>query len=228
MIHLEGELGRLKATVIEMLNLTILQLRKAKETVLFVDSDLAEEVMHNETRLDSYELSVLRDCENLFALFTPVASDLRFVMAMLKISSNLERIGDNARGIAALGDELKKPYKEELINESDYHAMFDISIEMLEHLLNGLVEADSRLVRKVFKKDKQLDAINEKIPGLLENYIIEDHEGIQDYFRLFSIFRKLERVGDLAKNVAEEIIFHLEAEIVKHNKKKLKNFLKKK
>src|SRR5882672_3116218 len=100
MTHLDVEIKRLKADMVEMFHMVSLQLSKAKEALIGLDKDLALEVMEKERRVNSFELKLDRDCENIIALFNPVAVDLRFVLACLKINNNLERNGDIADGIA--------------------------------------------------------------------------------------------------------------------------------
>ena len=100
MSHLDNELQQLKTETIKMWMLVNLQLTKAKEALLKFDKDLAREVILGERRVNAWELKIDRDCENIFALFNPVAVDLRFVLSALKINNNLERIGDIAEGIA--------------------------------------------------------------------------------------------------------------------------------
>ena len=99
MTHLDTELKNLKTDMIEMFGLVLSQLNKSQEALINLDKDLAREVLINERRVNGFELKIDRDCENIIALFNPVAVDLRFVLATMKINSNLERIGDIAEGI---------------------------------------------------------------------------------------------------------------------------------
>ena len=115
MTHLEIELQSLKSEMIEMFGLVLSQIEKSKESLVRLDKDLAREIMVNEKRVNGFELKIDRDCENIIALFHPVAVDLRFVLACLKINSNLERIGDIAEGIARFILEIKmEPEKNSL------------------------------------------------------------------------------------------------------------------
>src|SRR6267154_1061812 len=107
MSHLDIELKQLKADMGEMFHMVSLQLTKAKDALLTLDKDLALEVMEKERRVNSFELKLDRDCENIIALFNPVAVDLRFVLACLKINANLERNGDIAEGIARFALKIK-------------------------------------------------------------------------------------------------------------------------
>src|SRR6266550_7359520 len=115
MTHLDEELKRLKSEIISMWDLVIHQLKKTQEALVTLDKDLAHEVIANEKRVNGMELKLDRDCENIFALFNPVAVDLRFVLAVLKINNNLERIGDIAEGIAKYVAYVSSSFDEKLL-----------------------------------------------------------------------------------------------------------------
>src|ERR1017187_7894531 len=132
MTQLETELQFLKNEVINMWGLVRSQLVKAKTSMLNFDKDLAREVVLKERRVNGSELKIDRDCENIFALLTPVAVDLRFVLAVLKINSNLERIGDIAEGVAKYILSADKPFNPELLKMTETIAMYDEAINMLE------------------------------------------------------------------------------------------------
>lgn len=220
MTHFEVELVQLKDSILEMMVLAKVQLEKSKWALLANDAELAEEIMHNEKRMNSLELTIDRDIENFLALFQPVATELRSVIAMMKMNSNLERIGDYAEGIAQYVDEFNSPLKKEIIDSTKIADMFDIAIEMIGNISLAFEEDDTTLARKVYKKDKKLNKINANSSKEIEQIIIADPENTRNYLLLFSVIRKLERVGDHIKNIAEGIIFHLEAEILKPKKKK--------
>ena len=222
MNHFDTELAELRETIIEMMSLAKVQLEKAKWALIAADSELAEEIIHNERRMNSLELSVDRDCENLLALFQPVATDLRFIISLLKINSNLERIGDYADGIADYVVEMETPILENSLAATKIAEMFDIAIDMMSNITMAFYEEDSKLAKKVYKKDKHLNKINFNSSQIISDLIIENPENTRPLLFLFSTIRKLERVGDHIKNIAEAIIFHLDAEILKL-KKKYKN-----
>lgn len=223
MTHLEAEIQLLKDDILELLFLVKTQLEKGERALIEFDLELAEEIISNEKRVDSMELKIDRDCENIFALFNPVAVDLRFVMAAFKINSDLERLGDHANSIAKYVLDFGQPIEEKAVKKMRLDEMFGISIQMLNHIFNAFVKEDTDLARKVFRKDKILNEINKNASDHTAKLIESNFENINNYLYLFSIIRKLERVGDLTKNVAEELIFYLEAKILKHNKEKAKN-----
>jgi phosphate transport system protein len=216
MTQLETELQFLKNEIINMWGLVKSQLEKARTSMLNFDKDLAREVVLKERRVNGSELKIDRDCENIFALLTPVAVDLRFVLAVLKINSNLERIGDIAEGIAKYILTMEAPFKEELLEATSVMKMYDESSVILEDTLNAFENEDTILARKVFKKDEYLDDINNQANELIEAYLATHPNDLDQALYILSIIRKLERVGDQSKNISEEIIFYLEAKVLKH------------
>ena len=219
MSQLEIELKQLKTEVVNMWSLVHSQMVKSNIALVNFDKDLAREVVSREKRVNGSELKIDRDCENIFALLTPVAVDLRFVLAVLKINSNLERIGDIAEGVAKHILSADKPFKKELLKETDTINMYDEAINILEDTLSAFENEDTALARSVFQKDEFLDKINIRAAESTIRYIKEYPEDIQQALHNLSIIRKLERVGDQAKNIAEETIFYVEAKVLKHNTK---------
>lgn len=219
MAQIETELQLLKTEAINMWTLVNSQLSKARQAFLNFDKDLAREVVLKEKRVNGSELKIDRDCENIFALFCPVAIDLRFLLAVLKINSNLERIGDIAEGIAKYIIDAEVPFTKELLEVSRVLPMYEAGVSMLEDTLAAFEKEDTVLARGVFKKDDFLDGINKASNKVLENHLKDYPEDVPQVLWLLSIIRKLERVGDQSKNIAEEIIFYLEAKVLKHSKK---------
>ncbi len=218
MPKLEKELDQLKDSVIEMMDLVTIQLVKSKEALLNMDTDLAQEIMNNENRINAMELSIDRDCENFFALLYPVAVDLRFILSILKINGDLERMGDHAEAMANIVLESKLAFQDELLKEIRFDEMFDTAMDMLDNVTEGFVEENSKIVRQVFKKDKILNKINANSTKVIRDYIKKEPDAIESALDLYSVIRKLERVGDLSKNVAEDIIFYIDAKVLKHKK----------
>jgi phosphate transport system protein len=218
--HLETELQLLKASVVEMWNMVINQIEKSKAALVHMDKDLATNIRITEKRVNSYELKIDRDCENILALYAPVAIDLRFVLAMLKINYNLERIGDYAGGIAQIIEELDKPFKEGQLSESQVLEMFDICVSIMKDTLTAFEKENVQLGRSIFKRDELLDKINDNSYFLIGEMIKKFPDYSHHCIGLFSIIRKLERAGDHTQNIAEELIFYVEAKVLKHNSKK--------
>ena len=221
MTHLETELKQLKDSITEMFEMVISQLSKSKDALVNLDKDLAREVRANERRINSFELKMDRDCENLIALFNPVAIDLRFVIASLKINSNLERIGDIAEGIANYVLYLKFEPSKDLLETTQLIKMFDTAILMLEMSMQSYANEDTSIARNSFKEDEFLNEANLKSTEVIADYIRSNPDNINQALYTISTVRKLERVGDQCKNIAEEIIFYMEAKVLKHKHDKI-------
>ncbi len=223
MSHLELELQQLKAETIKMWTLVNLQLRKGKDALINLDKDLAREVMLSERRVNAYELKLDRDCENIFALFNPVAVDLRFVLAILKINNNLERTGDIAESIAKFVTNVDSNFDKNLLEITRVVEMYEEAINMMDDVIEAFDKENTSIARKVFQKDELLDEINIKANKKIAEYILNNNENVEAALYLLSIIRKLERVGDQTKNMAEEIIFYIEAKVLKHRSVKEKS-----
>ena len=216
MTHLEIEIKRLKDEILEMFEIISLQLTKTHLALTTMDKELAREVNYNEKRVNALELKIDKDCENIFALFNPVAIDLRFVLAALKINYNLERIGDIADGICRYVSEATAPFDKEVLEATRLNEMFKMAILMIEDVKTSFDNEDTKLARGIFKKDDLLDEINGEANRVVEKIILARPEMIRPCLNIISTIRKLERTGDQVKNVSEEIIFFIEAKVLKH------------
>ncbi|MEY3236988.1 MAG: hypothetical protein RI883_1089 [Bacteroidota bacterium] len=216
MSHLDVELKLLKADTIEYWQLVNSQLAKGYDSLVEMDKELALEIISIEKRVNALEIKLDRDCENIFALFNPVAVDLRFVLAVLKINTNLERTGDIAEGIAKFVNNVDATFDKELLKQTRALEMFQSARNMMDRVLEAFEKEDTSLARKIFKEDETLDKINMAANTIIADYIRSNTDKIEQALYLLSIIRKLERVGDQAKNMAEEIVFYVEAKVLKH------------
>jgi phosphate transport system protein len=194
------------------------QLNKSRTALLNFDRDLAREIVMKEKRVNAFEIKLDRDCEDIFALYCPVAIDLRFLLAVLKINNNLERIGDIAEGIAKYIIESAAPYDNALLSKTEVIKMYEDAIKILVDTRIAFETEDTILARSIFKRDEVLDIINTNAIDKISDCIREDISVLPDALYVMSIIRKLERVGDQSKNIAEEIIFYIEAKVLKHQK----------
>ncbi|MEJ7693852.1 phosphate signaling complex protein PhoU [Daejeonella sp.] len=218
MTHLEKELKALKAETVDMWQLVLSQLQKASHSLQSFDKDFAHEVVAGEKRVNAMELKIDRDCESIFALYNPVAVDLRLVLATLKIVNNLERIGDIAEGISNFILSEKEPFDKSLLKSTRFDQMFEGAIKTVEDVLKAFEEEDTKLARSIFKQDEILDEINIAANQHITLFIGDHLAKTEQALNVLSIIRRLERVGDQSKNIAEEIIFYVEAKVLKHNK----------
>jgi len=215
------ELNDLKSELIAMWILVQTQVNKAREAMLQFDKDLAREVLVKEKRVNSFELKIDRDCENILALHCPVAIDLRFLLAALKINMNLERIGDIAAGIANYVVDSPSNFDLKIMESVSLVRMYDEAINILIDTRTSFEIEDTILARSIFKRDAVLDDINRLAPASIAEVIRKEPSMTNEALFMLSIFRKLERLGDHSKNIAEELIFFVEAKVLRHNKKEI-------
>src|SRR5687768_15973734 len=190
MTRLQEDLKDLRDHLSEMAMLVKNQLRKSICSLLDEDDDLANEVIINEKRVNAMELNIDRQCEQIFALLNPVAHDMRFVFATLKINADMERIGDYAEGIAKLVLLGKKTFDKELVAATRMKEMFDATLEMMDEVTTAYENADTRLARSVFSMDQQLNEINRKASEVAEQYIRNNLDKIHQALLQVSIIRK--------------------------------------
>jgi phosphate transport system protein len=220
MTNVERELSKLKKGIIQMMDLVSNQMERAESAFANQDKRLAREVHQFEKLVNASDLNLDKECENIIALYNPVASDLRFVLASLKIISNLERVGDHADKIARYvrKGEIKSAFPKDLIAAVKLELMFDQALDMLETATQAFIEEDTGLARDVFAKDVSMNRNYSSAIRRMQKFTKDKDERTDMLLFLFSVINKLERVGDLAKNIAEETIFYIEAKIVKHRK----------
>jgi phosphate transport system protein len=216
MSHLEIEIKLLREELFAMWELVLSQLKRAGQSLGSFDKRLAGEVVSQERNVDRRELEIDRHCENIFALHCPVAVDLRFVLAVLKINYNLERIGDYAEGIARIIIASPAPFNEGMLRETRLAEMLTRATGMIEEARLALEEEKTAAARDVLAGDDLLDHIHNEA-GMRLRPFTEGKTGFFDEaLSVHSVIQKLERIGDQATNIAEEIIFYVEAKVLKH------------
>jgi phosphate transport system protein len=216
MTQIEHEINELRKELLNMFLAVNNQLLKSEKALLEFDKDLAAEITIAEKRINSLELKIDRDCENILALFSPVAVDLRFVLSVYKITHELERIADIADGIANYVNNLNTPFPKQAIKEILIKEMFAQTQAMMDNVIEAFEKEDTKIARRVFKQDELLNSINSNASTvIISNY---EESSAESLFYLLSCVRKLERAGDLTKNIAEELIFSIESKVIKHRK----------
>ena len=216
MAQIETALNQIRSEVFNMWTLAESQLGKAKAALFHFDQDLAREVKAIEKRVNATELKIDRDCEHLLALHAPVAVDLRFILAILKINTSLERVGDTADSIAKYILHQSQPFPQNLLEQSGLADMFDQAIALLNCAREAFGFENTRLARTIFHQDEVLNDMNARALPFAVNYIQENPTETESVLNVISIIRRLERVGDHTKNIAEETIFYVEARVLKH------------
>ena len=221
MKHTEKELQALKEEVSDMWKLVLSQLEKAKQSFLNGDVEIAREIVSREKRVDAFELKIDSDCENYIALYAPVAVDLRLVLSLIKISITLERIGDFAEGIArhVIEEECNR-LDPALIEELQIEKMFDTLISMLSDSFVALESENTRISGKIMAKDDAVDTLYHQAIDILSGYMQQNPTQIRCGLKTILMIRKLERIGDHCGNIVEEIVFYIDAKVLKHGGKK--------
>jgi len=220
MPHIDVELDKLKTKLLEMWDLVEYQLQSGREAMLNADQELARQIIKRDRKVNQFDVKIDRMCENFFALFTPVAVDLRLVLAVLKINANLERIGDTAEGIARFVKKLEGPVNAELLEVTNLLPMYEEAMGMFADCRVAFRSNDPVLAKSVIKRDKTLDKIYRKSDTIITKYMANNPDRISEALAILSIIKKLERAGDQVTNIAEEVIFYREAKVVKHKQDK--------
>ena len=220
MTHLDHEIKRLKSNMLKMLLNVESQVEKTKKALIEFDKDLATEIRETEKRINGIELQIDSDCENIIALYSPVAVDLRFVLSIYKMNSDLERIADNVDAIASYILKQDQEFSKEIISQIGIVEMFNVCLNMLENIIEAYENEDTNLARKVYAMDEKLNKYDDEAISILTPHFHDEPENLKKHLYVLSAVRKLERNGDLIKNVAEEIIFYVEALVLKHKGKR--------
>ena len=216
---IDSEILDLKKELLKMFFLVESQWEKGATAILNYDQDMAEEISSSENRINAQELMIDSDCENIIALHSPVAVDLRFILSSYKINHSLEHIADIAQSIAKYVADSDLAYKQEIINQTKVNEMLETFNSMMDCLIDAFENEDPKIARKVFKKDKVLNKINAEAHKIIVDNMNSYDNGMLLF--LLSSIRKIERAGDSLKKIGEEIIYHLEAKVLKHQKNKL-------
>ena len=212
--HLQREIDRLKKQVLSLCSLVEGQVEKALRAVMDRDEALAEEVERDDLEIDHREIEVEEECLKTLALHQPVAIDLRFIVAAMKINNDLERIGDLAVNIAhkaitfACGQPMEIPF--------DLAGMWEKTQAMLRDSLDCLVNLDPALANAVCARDNEVDALKRAIRLKAEEMIRKNPERAPTLLTLVAVSRNLERIADHASNIAEDVIYMVEGRIVRH------------
>jgi phosphate transport system protein len=218
MKHTEKELHHLKSEVSNMWQLVLSQLEKAKLAFLTSDIPLAREIVSREKRVDAFEIKIDSDCENYIALYNPVAIDLRLVLSLIKISITLERIGDFCEGIARhVVDDDCNTLPSELIEQLRMERLFDVLLTMLSESFTALDTETTSGSGAILRKDDEVDDIYRSSLDILSGHIQNHPEIARCGLRTILLIRKLERIGDHCSNIVEEIVFYVDAKVLKHS-----------
>lgn len=212
--HLERELDQLRHELLSLFGIVEQMIAKAFQALRDRRTDLAREVIKTDEIVDSREVKIEEECLKLLALHQPVASDLRWLTMVIKINSDLERMADLACNIAERAEALNLHPLFPI--PDDLQAMVREASTMVRQALDAFVDTDVALARTVIKSDDTVDQLNRKVIVELQDHMKQNPSEVEPALHCFSAARHLERIADLAENLAEDVIFMVEGQIVRH------------
>jgi len=214
----DQQLEKLKTKIMKMCSLVDEQVEMAIRLIDEEDSSLADIIIEKEKKVDKYDVKIDKICQKIFALNQPVAMDLRLIMSALTINTNLERMGDIAVNIVENSELIGK--KPDWITKTHFAEMAKIAREMIRLSIDSFIQDDAQLAKKVIETDTILDSLNKENHKILIDIMKKNSDDIQAAVALLVISRQLERLGDHATNIAEDVYFIVEARMVKHKYEK--------
>ncbi len=215
--HFSQEIENLKTSLIKMASIVDEQVDKVITALESGDIELCKGVKSKDLEVDAYDNLIQTQCENILALFQPVASDLRLVISAIMINNNLERCGDIAVNIS---QRVKKAGNERsLITESQIIDMARTAQSMLKNAIDSFIKNDTELASNVVASDEKVDKLNKQIFSFLVAKMQSNNEFIEASTHLIVMSRNIERLADHATNIAENLVFYVDAQIIAHRKK---------
>ncbi len=212
--HLEQELETIKSKVFEMADLAIESIAKSVRAMKESDAYLAEQVIRDDSLLDNLEVEIDNECIRVLVTRQPAAVYLRFVLAMIKINTDLERIGDLSTNIANEAINLRgRPTLKPLV---DIPRMAEIAISMLRDVFTSITERKAELAREIIARDRDIDTLNMQVYRELFTYMAENAHNISQALGLIMVSKALERIGDHITNIAERSIYYIEGVDIRH------------
>ncbi len=219
-LHFEREFGKLQERILQLCGAAEKSVAQSLHALEQQDEEAARRVIADDNIIDEMEVRIEEECLKILALHQPVAVDLRRVVVIMKINNDLERIGDYAVNIAKRQIELS--------GRPDYPADFHFGVMMqevnaqLRRSVDALIKLDSELAREVIKADKVIDRMDKDMVKRAEGMMQQDAALVPMMLQIFSVSRSLERIGDHAVNIAEDVMYLISGEIVRHDHKALK------
>jgi len=214
MRHIERQIVQLKEKILRVGTLVEEAISKSITALINRDSALAQRVMASDEEIDRMEVEVEEECLKILALYQPVAADLRLVVAALKINNDLERMGDLAKNIAKRVAQLADEGPIEL--PAEIRTMATLAQEMVRQSLEAVVNGDTALARQVREEDDAVDDARQRVRRMVLKGIKVEPERVECLLRVNSVSKHIERIADMATNIAEDVIYMVEGDIVRH------------
>ena len=216
--HLRSDLEHLKRRILAMGALVEEATNLAISSLVHRRPELAEQVLLGDDAIDRMELDVEDTCLKVLALHQPVAGDLRFIVAVMKVNNDLERMGDLAQNIAQRSSDLST--QAPLDVQLEFDDMMEAVRRMVSRSLDALVRGDTALAREVIASDDEVDRLHRQMFKDLEALMRRDPDSVGRAVQTLSVARHLERIADLATNIAEDIVFMVEGEVIRHGRER--------
>jgi phosphate transport system protein len=213
-VHFQRELGRLKKRILSLGAEVEQGVRLATKSLDSRDRNLAAQVIEGDLHIDHLEVELEEECLKVLALYQPVAIDLRFIVAVLKINNDLERIADLAVNIAEGATFLATQRRVEI--PFDFATMSEKAQGMLRKSLDALANLDADLAHQVCASDDEVDTMNREMYGLVQDAIRKHPAQLENLIHMLSTSRHLERIADLATDIAEDVVYMVKGEIIRH------------
>lgn len=215
-IDLQNELLNLRRSILRMGAAVEQRVRWSIESLNDRDAELARRVRVSDTEIDDMEVDIEEECLRILALLQPMATDLRFILAVMRMNTDLERIGDLARSIAKRVIDLDRQF--DLVYPDCVAEMGSATIRMLDDALTAFSDENMALAKFIRQADQRVDDLQKEVFSWVQREIQSDVETTQAAIDILSVARKLERIADHATNIAEDVMFLIEGSIVRHSK----------
>jgi phosphate transport system protein len=213
--HLERELEKLRKKILTLSAMVEGNIEKSLLSLTRHKAQLAKEVIESDHEIDQLEVEIEEDCLKILALYQPAAIDLRYVVGILKMNNELERMGDQAVNIAERAAYLADKKGSDLF--LDFSTMGEKAIAMVKKVLDALIKMDSTMAREVCIADDEVDTIHKDILLSIQDHIGKNPKEVKTLIHLLLVSRDLERIADEATNIAEDVIYMTEGVIIRHH-----------
>ncbi|MFA7289850.1 MAG: phosphate signaling complex protein PhoU [Melioribacteraceae bacterium] len=208
------QLEKLKTKLYKMCSLVDEQVDYAIKSLEDINPELAKIVLERDSKVDKYDDKIERVCQKLFALNQPVAMDLRYVMSALKINTNLERLGDLSVNIAHLSIEINEP--QEIYRKINFSEISYLTKFMIKNAIDSFIRIDAELARQVLTTEDKLDDLIRTAGDSIVLKMKQDGNFVEQGLKIYSVLQEMERLGDHATNISEEVYFIVKAQSIKH------------
>lgn len=216
-VHLNKEIDRLKKLIANLCSMVDENMRQSVLSLLHDDVQSAKKIIEKDHEIDTLEIEVEEECLKILALHQPVAIDLRYVVACLKMNNDLERIGDLSAGIAKVTIAVSNTVSKKDFQHFHIPEMVKKTERMLKDSMDALFNIDSERAHQVCNADDEVDKLNEEMHKHISEAIQKEPEKADYLMRLLRVSKNLERIADYATNIAEDILYMINGEIMRHS-----------